>query len=104
MQDFEKKTIKVEQELWATKIENELTKSKIDTLSDLVKFFLSKGLSKNDCSLLIDKVIGVPNNDDDEVQLEVFSLKYAETLAVLSQKKKDAQNIIFEQDGQDALE
>ena len=42
LKDFETKTMKVEKELWASKILSELSTKKIKTVEDLTNFFKDK--------------------------------------------------------------
>ena len=89
LKDFETKTMKVEKELWASKIQNELSTKKVKTVGDLVNFLKDKSVPQDDCSSLIDKIIGVPNISEDPIIVEEFSQKYADSLAELSMKKKE---------------
>lgn len=89
MKDFKQKTFSVEKELYETRIQSELNKQNIKTIGDLSKFLCGSGLSKEDCTTLIDKIVGVPNNLKDEVKIEEFSRIYSNSLAELTQQKNE---------------
>ena len=89
LKDFETKTIKVEKELWASKILNELSIKTVKTVEDLLNFLKEKSVPNDDCSTLIDKIIGIPNINEDPIVIEEFSQKYADSLIELVTKKKE---------------